>query len=351
MIIFESVTKQFGENPPAVEGVTFSVDTGEFIFLTGHSGSGKTTILKLLTKEYTLSDGEIEFEGEPLSKLKNNKLHKHRRKIGVIYQDYRLLPELNVWENIALALEIVGKPQREIEERVTDLLDLVQLSDKAYFFPAELSGGESQRVGIARALATAPNVLLADEPTGNLDPENTLMIARLFDKIHQLGTTVLFATHDLTVLETLGHRRLKMEKGRLIEDLPAKEGARKPATKKATSAPEATTAPASTQTVKEEPKKVIKHTKEETQKDVVVEKSHDTTEPKISSKEKDEKPPKKKGGFPGIHFSLFKKKGADKKSEKESEKVVSEKSEEPELLIEKKAMKSSPKVDIMIEEL
>ena len=354
MIIFDNVTKQFGDNPPAVEEVTFSVDKGEFIFLTGHSGSGKTTLLKLLTKEYTVSEGEIDFEGEQLTKLKNSKLHKHRRKIGVIYQDYRLLPELNVWENIALALEIIGKPQKEIEERVTDLLDLVQLSDKAFFFPAELSGGESQRVGIARALATAPNVLLADEPTGNLDPENTLMIARLFDKIHQIGTTVLFATHDLTVLETLGHRRLKMEKGRLIEDLPAKESARKPA-KKAAKSEEAvetkeTTKPESKTeklTAKPEPKEVPRHPEKES----LSKKATETTDDKKETKEKEPEKENKKSRFPSFHFSLFKKKvrTADASERKEDRPESNEKA--PEHLIEKKALKSAPKVDIMIEEL
>jgi len=232
MIIFSEVTKQFGDNPPSVDRVSFSVEEGEFIFLTGHSGSGKTTLLKLLTKEYVLSSGEIEFDGQKLSKLKSGKVHHHRRKIGVVYQDYRLLPELNVWENIAVALQIIGKPQAEIEERVTDLLELVKLTDKAYFFPAELSGGESQRVGIARALATAPNVILADEPTGNLDPDNTLMIARLFSKINELGTTILFATHDLSVLDHLGHRRLKLEKGQLIEDKPATGAPKEPSREK-----------------------------------------------------------------------------------------------------------------------
>ncbi len=218
MITFSNVTKQFGDNPPSLENISFEVDKGEFIFLTGPSGSGKTTLLKLLIKEYTPNEGDVLFEGESLNKLSGSKVHHHRRKIGVVFQDYRLLPELNVWENIALALQIIGRPQSEIEERVTDLLELVQLTDKAFFFPAELSGGESQRVGIARALSTAPGVLLADEPTGNLDPHTTLMIAKLFSKIHELGTTILFATHDLSILSTFQHRRIHLEKGQLITD-------------------------------------------------------------------------------------------------------------------------------------
>lgn len=252
MIVFAQVTKQFGDNPPAVAEVSFNVEDGEFLFLTGHSGSGKTTLLKLLTKEYLLTEGEIEFDGTPLSQIKNSKLHHHRRKIGVIYQDYRLLPELNVWENIALALEIIGKPQHEIEERVTDLLELVQLTDKVYFFPAELSGGESQRVGIARALATAPALILADEPTGNLDQENALLIARLFNKIHELGTTILFATHSPVILETLGHRRLTMEKGRVIADTPATKGKPQKAAPKAAAANQSDK-PAKAKTTDKEP--------------------------------------------------------------------------------------------------
>ena len=226
MIIYDHVTKQFGDNPPSVEDICFTVDPGEFIFLTGHSGSGKTTLLKLLTKEYLPSGGEIEFEGKPLGKIRH--VHQHRRQIGVVFQDYRLLPELNVWENIALALQIIGKPQKVIEERVTELLELVQLVEHAYHFPAELSGGEAQRVGIARALATAPSILLADEPTGNLDPDSTMMIAKLFDKIHKLGTTILFATHDLAILSSLPYRRIHLDKGKIVHDTKPHKASSKP---------------------------------------------------------------------------------------------------------------------------
>ncbi len=225
MITFTAVTKRFGQDTPALNNLTFQVQKGEFVFLTGPSGSGKSTLLKILTKEYNPTTGEVEFEGTPLSKIKAGKVHHHRRRIGVVFQDYRLLPELNVWENIALALQIIGKKESEIEERVTDLLELVQLTEKAYNFPSQLSGGEAQRVGIARALATAPSVILADEPTGNLDPETTLMIAKLFHKIHQLGTTILFATHDVSVLSSLNHRRLHLEKGQIVNDTGSKHKA------------------------------------------------------------------------------------------------------------------------------
>jgi cell division transport system ATP-binding protein len=222
MIRFSTVTKDFGTGTPALSDVSFVVEPGEFVFLTGPSGSGKSTLLKLITKEYTPTLGEIEFDGQNLNQLRGSKIHHHRRRIGVVFQDYRLLSELNVWENIALALQIVGKNQAEIEERVTDLLELIQLADKAYHFPAQLSGGESQRVGIARALATAPSVLLADEPTGNLDAQNAAMIAKLFHKIHSLGTTVIFATHDNDLLQQLGHRRVHLEKGKIMSDTPSK---------------------------------------------------------------------------------------------------------------------------------
>lgn len=225
MIRFSTVTKVFGGPKPALEDVSFEVAKGEFVFLTGQSGSGKSTLLKIITKEYIPTSGEVEFDSVPLSKLRGSKVHHHRRKIGVVFQDYRLLPELNIWENIALPLEIMNRPKHEIEERVTDLLELVQLVDKAHDFPSQISGGESQRVGIARALATAPSVILADEPTGNLDPQTTMMIAKLFNKIHELGTTIFFATHDNSILSNFPHRRLHLDKGHLVSDTPLSTGA------------------------------------------------------------------------------------------------------------------------------
>lgn len=253
MITFSSVTKDFGSGSPALADLSFHVEKGEFVFLTGASGSGKTTLLRVLTREYKPTSGDVEFNGQLLSKLRGAQIHHHRRSIGVVFQDYRLLPELNVWENIALSLEIANRKQAEIEERVTDLLQLIQLTDKAYNFPAQLSGGEAQRVSIARALATAPFVLLADEPTGNLDPQTTLMIAQLFNKIHQMGTTVFFATHDLSILEAIPHRRIHLDKGRLMSDskdpgrkpdVPKENTAEKPSEKPAASpSPAAVTAP------------------------------------------------------------------------------------------------------------
>jgi cell division transport system ATP-binding protein len=349
MIRFSAVTKHFGGPRPALQDVTFEVGKGEFVFLTGQSGSGKSTLLKIITKEYTPTSGEVEFDSVPLSKLRGSKIHHHRRKIGVVFQDYRLLPELNIWENIALPLEIIGKPRAEIEERVTDLLELVQLVDKAHDFPSQLSGGESQRVGIARALSTAPAVILADEPTGNLDPQTTLMIAKLFNKIHELGTTIFFATHDLSILSTFSHRRLHLDKGLVISDsgkpaveskpaaepkpTPPVEPKVEPEKSKATEPtpkPEAVTETKTEEkkadkepekTKKVEPKTETKSEKVEEKKEeaeVKAEVKKESTEPKEIPLPKNEAPPKRKTRMSlpklSLPFSLGKKKKGDEKN-------------------------------------
>lgn len=219
MLVFEQVTKQFAEDSFGVKDISFEVVPGEFLFVTGPSGSGKTTLMRLLTKEYTPTAGDITFEEFNVGTLKNSQIHKLRRRIGVVFQDYRLLNDLNAWENIALPLAIIGKKQHEIEERVTDLLKLVELPDKAMLFPRQLSGGEAQRISIARALATGPSIIFADEPTGNLDEQSSLKIARLLHKINDFGTTVVFATHDPHVLDEFkGLRTLHMENGELTKD-------------------------------------------------------------------------------------------------------------------------------------
>ncbi len=219
MITFETITKQFGDGSYALQDVSFAIDPGELVMITGPSGSGKTTLMRLLTMEYKPTQGEITFFDTPLSQVKSGHVYQHRRQIGVVFQDYKLLPEYNVWENIALPLYIVGKSTAEIESRVTDLLKLVNLTEKAYLFPNQLSGGEAQRVSIARALATGPSVIFADEPTGNLDPETSLSIAKLLKTINELGTTILFATHDLGVLKALAdERHIKLDNGHLVKD-------------------------------------------------------------------------------------------------------------------------------------
>lgn len=229
IILFETVTKEFTPESYGVRDVSFSVDPGEMIFITGHSGSGKTTLMKLLTREYIPTEGEIYFQDEPLSDYSKQSVHNLRRRIGVVFQDYQLVPEMNVWENIALPLYVAGKKEAEIEQRVTDLLNLIKLPEKADQFPSQLSGGEAQRVSIARALAVGPEVIFADEPTGNLDPDTSLAIARLLKKINELGTTIMIATHDQDVLK--GHadsRHIVLEKGKIVSDSAAKKSAYKP---------------------------------------------------------------------------------------------------------------------------
>lgn len=208
MIVFSSVSKSFADKPTAIFDLNLEIEDGDLLVITGPSGAGKTTLMKLLIREYLPTSGEITFENSPLSKYKNSELPDLRRKIGVVFQDYKLIEDMNIWENIALPLYISGKKDEEIESRVTDLLNLIGLADKASFFPRQLSGGEAQRVSIARALATAPKVIFADEPTGNLDKEATLKITRLLKKINELGTTLLFATHDQLVLDELGDKKI-----------------------------------------------------------------------------------------------------------------------------------------------
>ncbi len=203
MIKFDSVTKQFPNGTIAFERLSFEVEKGGIKTITGPSGSGKTTIMRLLIKEYEPTEGKIWWQDKPLSKIKQRKIAQHRQKIGVVFQDYKLIEDLNVWENIALPLDIKNSKQNKIENRVTDLLKLVGLTDKALMFPCQLSGGEAQRVSIARALATGPKIIFADEPTGNLDAESSLHIIDLLKKINKLGTTLLLASHDQLVLEQL----------------------------------------------------------------------------------------------------------------------------------------------------
>ncbi|MBT4124162.1 MAG: ATP-binding cassette domain-containing protein [Candidatus Pacebacteria bacterium] len=219
MITFLSVTKKFGSGDVALQDISFHIRPSEFVIITGPSGSGKTTMMNLLIKDLVPTEGEITYKGDSLDEITKSGVPLHRRKIGVVFQDYRLLPELNVWENIALPLSIIGKSNSEIESRVTDLLSLVGLTEKAMMFPKQLSGGEAQRVSIARALATGPGLIFADEPTGNLDKESSLEIVKLLKQINDLGTTVLFATHDVAVLEALEkERHLELIKGVLKND-------------------------------------------------------------------------------------------------------------------------------------
>ncbi len=218
------ITKQFAPDSYGVMDVNLEVERGELVVITGHTGSGKTTLMKLLTREYSISEGELYFNETAVHTLKSNKVHLHRRQIGVVYQDYRLIKDLNVWENVALPLYIAGKKEEEIEQRTSDLLNLIKLTDHADHFPNQLSGGEAQRVSIARSLALAPELIFADAPTGNLAADTSKMIALLLAKINELGTTVLLSTHDLTLLDVFNNERhVQLEKGAIIKD----SGARK----------------------------------------------------------------------------------------------------------------------------
>ncbi|KKT89084.1 MAG: cell division ATP-binding protein FtsE, cell division transport system ATP-binding protein [Parcubacteria group bacterium GW2011_GWC1_45_9] len=220
MINFQNVTKTYNHNSVALEKVSFKVQPNEFVTIVGRSGAGKSTILKLLIGEDKPTKGQIFFADYEVNKLKSKDMPEFRRHIGVIFQDFKLLARKTVFENVAFALEVWGRPQKEINELVPQVLDMVGLRDKVFNFPAELSGGEKQRVAIARAMITRPDVLIADEPTGNLDPFNTWEVIKLLTKINELGSTVVLATHDKDIVNTLGRRVITLDSGKVIKDDP-----------------------------------------------------------------------------------------------------------------------------------
>ncbi len=243
MIKFQNVTQCFANGTLVFEDLSFAIEGGEVALITGPSGSGKTTILNLLIKEYQPTKGEIYLDSQLISQLPANRLPQHRRKIGVVFQDYKLIEELNVWENIALPLSIQGEKIEDIEERVTDLLKLVELTEKALVFPKQLSGGEAQRICIARALATGPSIIFADEPTGNLDFKTSQHILDLLIKINKLGTTLLIATHDPQIIEAVDTKRIKLSPSQEKEPLDQQGGKQQK------------TEPSSSQSKKNKPKK------------------------------------------------------------------------------------------------
>jgi cell division transport system ATP-binding protein len=218
VIVFQGVSKHYTGHGVALEDVNFQIDPGEFVSLAGRSGAGKSTIIKLLIGEEKPSKGRVFFGQYEVNKLEDNELPAFRRHIGVVFQDFRLLPTKTAYENVAFALEVAGRPQREIAELVPQVLALVGRGDKVKNFPNELSGGERQRVAIARAMIHRPEVVIADEPTGNLDPFHTFEIVKLLEKINQLGTTVVLATHDKEVINNLERRVITLDKGRLVRD-------------------------------------------------------------------------------------------------------------------------------------
>lgn len=221
MIRFHQVSKRYGDNATALNGLNFELDSGEMAFITGHSGAGKSTLLKLIALIERPSGGQIMLHGRSLKKVSRSHIALHRRRIGVVFQDHQLLANRNVFDNVALPLIVAGTAQRTITRRVHAVLDKVGLLNRAKSAPLTLSGGEQQRVGIARALVNKPDLLLADEPTGNLDPDLSREIMRLFLEFNQLGTSVLIASHDLELISRLGKRVLTLEQGQLVQDLPA----------------------------------------------------------------------------------------------------------------------------------
>ncbi|MEK7150933.1 MAG: cell division ATP-binding protein FtsE [Patescibacteria group bacterium] len=218
MIYFDNVSKLYSAGAAALESVTFTIEPKEFVSLVGQSGAGKSTLIRLLLAEEKPSKGKVFFESLDVHNLTSSEIPFVRRKIGTVFQDFRLLPTKTAYENIAFALEAAGKDDAEIAADVPHVLDLVGLADKSDYFPHELSGGQQQRVAIARALVNRPEVVVADEPTGNLDPLNTWEIIRLLAKINELGTTVLLATHDKDIIDTIGKRVITFEGGRVVRD-------------------------------------------------------------------------------------------------------------------------------------
>lgn len=219
MIEFRNVSKVYNKNVKALTNVNINIDKGEFVFLVGPSGAGKSTFIKMLLKEVEPSTGNIVMGNEDLSKIKRRQIPYHRRKIGMVFQDLRLIPTLNVYENVAFAMRVVGASPKEIRKRVPMVLSLVGLSNKYKMFPTELSGGEQQRVSIARAIVNNPKVLIADEPTGNLDPETAKEIMELIDDINKAGTTVVMATHAKEIVNSMKKRVIAIDKGEVVSDV------------------------------------------------------------------------------------------------------------------------------------
>ncbi len=219
MISLDNVTKIYAVGTrPALDTVSVEIDKGEFVFLIGPSGSGKSTVLRLLLREERPTTGVVHVDGRNLSRLPARKVPELRRKIGCVFQDFRLLPKKTVYDNVAFALEVINKSQRAIKRTVPEVLDLVGLDGKANRHPHELSGGEQQRVAIARAFVNRPLVLLADEPTGNLDPDTSQGIMRLLERINRTGTTVLMATHDNNIVDAMRRRVIELDFGKVVRD-------------------------------------------------------------------------------------------------------------------------------------
>jgi len=218
LIFVNNVRKVYLDELPALDGVSLKVHPKEFVSIVGHSGAGKTTLLKMILAEEFPSEGDIFFGDMNIHLLKKKEMTRYRRKIGMVFQDFRLLPNKTSFENIAFAMEAAGRPDDEIESDVPHVLDLVGLGDKIWNFPQELSGGEKQRLAIARAIVNQPDIVIADEPTGNLDPINTHDVVQILKKINDLGTTVLLTTHNKGVVDSVNSRVITMENGKIVRD-------------------------------------------------------------------------------------------------------------------------------------
>lgn len=218
MIVLENVVKSYTNGVGAINGISLHIKRGEFVFIVGASGSGKSTLIKLLLKELEPTEGRIRVNGMNLSRMKKRAIPQYRRKIGCVFQDFRLLKDRNVYENVAFAQRVIVTPTREIKKNVPAMLSLVGLAEKYKSYPRQLSGGEQQRVALARALVNSPDILLADEPTGNLDPKISREIMKLLEEINARGTTVVVVTHDENIVNTMKKRVIRMQKGIIVGD-------------------------------------------------------------------------------------------------------------------------------------
>lgn len=218
MIYFNNVSKIYSSDSVSLDNINLTINAGEFVSIVGHSGAGKTTLIKLILAEEYPTQGTVFFESVDIHKLRSEAITKLRRKIGVVFQDFKLLPNKTAYENIAFAMEAAGKTDKEIKTDVPHVLELVDLSNKIMHFPHQLSGGEKQRLAIARAIINQPEIIIADEPTGNLDPINTYEVVQILKKINDLGTTIVLTTHNRGVIESVGKRVVTLDKGKVVRD-------------------------------------------------------------------------------------------------------------------------------------
>lgn len=218
MLYFDRVSKEYQDGNKVLDNISLTVHKGELVSIVGHSGAGKTTLIKLLLAEEAPTEGVVSFHSDNIHTLSGKDMVKYRRKVGVVFQDFRLIPNKTAYENIAFAMEAAGKHDDDIAHDVPHVLDLVDLKAKMHHFPHQLSGGEQQRVAIARAIINRPEIIIADEPTGNLDPLNTYDIVQILKKINDLGTTVILTTHNKGIVDNLGRRVITMEDGRVTRD-------------------------------------------------------------------------------------------------------------------------------------